>query len=48
VLRRYYFDGDPTETIAAAIDTTPRNVNYLLHVCRGRARKIYEALTKVR
>lgn len=48
ILRRYYFDGDHTDSIAAAIETTPRNVIYLLHVCRGRARKIYEMLTKVR
>jgi DNA-directed RNA polymerase specialized sigma24 family protein len=48
VLRRYYFDGESTESIAAAIDTTPRNVLYLLHVCRGRARKIYEALSQAR
>jgi len=48
VLRRYYFDGESTDSIAAAIETNPRNVNYLLHICRGRARKIYETLTKVR
>lgn len=48
ILRRYYFEGEPTEAIAAAIETTPRNVIYLLHVCRGRARKIYETLTRVR
>jgi len=48
LLRRYYFDGDRTDSIAAAFDITPRNVVYLLHVCRNRARKIYEELTKVR
>lgn len=48
ILRRYYFEGESTESIATAIETTPRNVIYLLHVCRSRARKIYEILTKVR
>lgn len=47
VLRRYYFEGEPKETIAEAIGTTPRNVLYLLHICRLRARKIYETLSKV-
>ncbi|HET7436017.1 MAG TPA: sigma-70 family RNA polymerase sigma factor [Thermoanaerobaculia bacterium] len=44
VLKRYYFDGEPTESIADSMGTTARNVIYMLHVCRGRARKIYEAL----
>jgi DNA-directed RNA polymerase specialized sigma24 family protein len=48
VLRRYYFEGESKEVIAAAISTTPRNVLYLLHVCRNRARKIYLNLTQVR
>jgi RNA polymerase sigma factor (sigma-70 family) len=48
VLRRYYFEGESKEAIADAISTTPRNVLYLLFVCRGRARKIYETLTQVR
>jgi DNA-directed RNA polymerase specialized sigma24 family protein len=48
LLRRRYFEDEATEAIAAAFDTTPRNVLYLLHICRARARKIYEALTRVR
>lgn len=48
LLQRRYFDDEATESIAAAIDTTPRNVLYLLHICRARARKIYEVLTRVR
>ncbi|MGZ5444388.1 MAG: RNA polymerase sigma factor [Thermoanaerobaculia bacterium] len=48
VLRRYYFEGDRTDSIAAAIDTSARNVIYLLHICRNRARQIYEQLTRVR
>jgi DNA-directed RNA polymerase specialized sigma24 family protein len=48
LLRRRYFEDEATDVIAAAIDTTPRNVLYLLHICRGRARKIYETLTRVR
>jgi RNA polymerase sigma factor (sigma-70 family) len=48
VLKRYYFEGEKKETIAAAIGTSPDNVLYLLHVCRRRARKIYDAITQVR
>ena len=47
-LRRYYLDGEDTATIAAAMDTTPANVNYRMHVCRKRARSIYERLSKAR
>jgi RNA polymerase sigma factor (sigma-70 family) len=46
VLRRYYLDGDETRSIAEGIDTTPRNVNYLMHVCRKRAREAYEAMSR--
>ncbi len=47
VLRRYYLQGEDTATIATAFDTTPTNVNYLMHVCRKRARAAYEKLTRV-
>ena len=48
VLRRYYLKGEDTPTIAAALETTRSNVNYMMHVCRKRARTIYEELTRVR
>lgn len=44
VLRRYYLQGEDTPAIAAVMDTSPGNVNYLMHVCRKRARAIYEKL----
>lgn len=44
-LRRHYLDGESTATIAAELDTTRTNVNYLLHVCRKRARAALEHLT---
>lgn len=47
VLRRYYLDGDETPLIAAAIHTSASNVNYLMHVCRKRARAIYQSITRV-
>lgn len=46
-LRRYYLMGDATPAIAAALSTSPGNVNYIMHVCRKRAREIYEAITRV-
>ncbi len=46
VLRRYYLDGEETTSIATSIDTTPSNVNYLMHVCRKRARDAYEAIRR--
>jgi RNA polymerase sigma factor (sigma-70 family) len=48
VLKRYYLRGEDTPTIAAALETTRSNVNYMMHVCRKRARTIYEELTRVR
>ena len=44
VLRRYYLDGEETPSIAASIETTASNVNYLMHVCRKRAHDAYEAI----
>jgi RNA polymerase sigma factor (sigma-70 family) len=48
VLRRYYLDGEDTRTIAAALNTSPGNVNYLMHVCRKKARRVYDEITQVR
>jgi RNA polymerase sigma factor (sigma-70 family) len=48
VLRRYYLDDESTPSIAAALDTTASNVNYLMHVCRKKARKIYEEIGRAR
>ncbi|HEX6086248.1 MAG TPA: sigma-70 family RNA polymerase sigma factor [Thermoanaerobaculia bacterium] len=45
-LRRYYVDGESTPAIAAILETTPGNVNYLLHICRKRARAAFETLTR--
>lgn len=46
ILRRYYFDDETPDTISAAVNTSPGNVIYLLHICRKRARVIYEAITR--
>jgi RNA polymerase sigma factor (sigma-70 family) len=47
LLRRYYLNGEETAAIAAAMNTTPANVNYLMHVCRKHARVVYDAITRV-
>ncbi|MGN6186769.1 MAG: sigma-70 family RNA polymerase sigma factor [Thermoanaerobaculia bacterium] len=44
ILRRYYLEEQDTASIAAAIQTTCSNVNYLMHTCRKRARAAYEAI----
>lgn len=46
-LRRYYLEGEDTPTIAAFLNTTPSNVNYLMHCCRKRAREVYQAMAAV-
>jgi RNA polymerase sigma factor (sigma-70 family) len=48
LLRRYYLNGEDTVSIADAMETTPSNVNYLMHVCRKHARIVYDAITRVR
>jgi RNA polymerase sigma factor (sigma-70 family) len=45
-LRRYYLDGEDTQTIATALNTSPANVNYIMHTCRLRAREIHEELSQ--
>lgn len=45
VLRRYYLNGEETRSIAEAFGTTSTNVNYLMHICRKRARDAYEAIS---
>lgn len=45
-LRRYYLDGESTVVIAEKMATTPANVNYLVHVCRKRARAVLEGLRR--
>ncbi len=47
VLRRYYLEGEDTASIARAMNTSPTNVNYMMHVCRKEARAIYESITQV-
>lgn len=46
-LKRYYLNGEDSSAVAAALDTSPGNVNYIMHVCRKQARAIYERLTRV-
>jgi DNA-directed RNA polymerase specialized sigma24 family protein len=48
VLRRFYFDGESAGSIAETLETTAGNVHYILHVCRKKARFIYDELTRVR
>jgi RNA polymerase sigma factor (sigma-70 family) len=45
-LRRYYLDGEDTSTIAAALNTSPGNVNYIMYTCRLRAREIHEEMSR--
>ncbi|HUP59613.1 MAG TPA: sigma-70 family RNA polymerase sigma factor [Thermoanaerobaculia bacterium] len=45
-LKRYYLDGEDTVSIAAAMNTTPSNINYQMHLCRKRARSIYERIAR--
>lgn len=47
-LRRYYMEGEDTRTVAAALDTSCANVNFIMHKCRKRARAIYEEITRIR
>lgn len=47
-LKRYYLDGEDTRTIAVALNTSPSNVNYMMYMCRKRAREVYEAITRAR
>jgi RNA polymerase sigma factor (sigma-70 family) len=47
VLRRYYLEGEDSASIARAMNTTPTNVNYIMHVCRKQARTIYQSITRV-
>lgn len=48
VLRRFYLEGESAGSIAEAMETTAGNVHYILHVCRKKARSIYDELTRVR
>ncbi|HYI09736.1 MAG TPA: sigma-70 family RNA polymerase sigma factor [Thermoanaerobaculia bacterium] len=46
-LKRYYLDGDDTRSVAEALATSEGNVNYLMHVCRKKARAIFERISRV-
>jgi RNA polymerase sigma factor (sigma-70 family) len=48
VLCRYYLQEESTASIADALDTTASNVNYLMHVCRKKARLIYDEISRGR
>lgn len=45
---RLSYLGEGSTAMARALATTASNANYLVHVCRKRARKIYEQLGRVR
>ena len=47
-LRLYYLMGESSVAIAGMLETTAANVNYMLHVCRKRARAICEELGRAR
>ena len=47
-LRLYYLMGESSGAIAQVLETTSSNVNYVLHVCRKRARAICEELGRAR
>ncbi|HEX7140108.1 MAG TPA: sigma-70 family RNA polymerase sigma factor [Vicinamibacterales bacterium] len=47
ILRRYYIEGEDSGSIALSLETSPGNVNYLMHGCRKKARRVYEELTKI-
>jgi len=46
VLESYYLRGDPTPEIACALSTSNGNVNYLMHICRQRAKEIFQSLSR--
>ena len=48
VLRRFYLEGESAGSIAAAMETSAGNIHYVLHMCRKKARSIYDELTRVR
>ena len=47
VLYRFHVDGESTAAIASELGTTAGYVQLRLHLCRKRARALYNALTKV-
>ena len=48
VLRRRYLHDEDSKTIAAALNTTPENVDYIMHVGKKRALLEYKDITQVR
>jgi RNA polymerase sigma factor (sigma-70 family) len=46
-LRRYYLEQEDTPEIASAMNTSCGNVNYLMHVCRQRARLAYREIAEL-
>jgi len=48
VLKRYCLDGDDSGAVAQALNTTPTNVNLIVHKCRKSARAVYDEITRVR
>ena len=47
-LRRFYYEEESANTIAASTDSTPEAVRQMLRVCRQRARAICEELMRER
>jgi RNA polymerase sigma factor (sigma-70 family) len=48
ILKRYYLEGETSDSIAASRDTTRDYVLVLLHNCRKNARNIYRTMTENR
>ncbi len=48
VLRRRYLCDEDSKTIAAALNTTPENVDYIMHIGKRRALVEYKDITQVR
>jgi RNA polymerase sigma factor (sigma-70 family) len=46
-LRRYYLDQEDTPEIAAALNTSRGNVNYIMHICRQKARLAYREIAEL-
>lgn len=46
ILKRYYLDGETSDSIAASRDTSRDYVLVLLHKCRQHARSVYRSMTE--
>lgn len=46
LLRRYYVNGETTQSIAYVMSSTPGTILVFLHRCRARARQAYQSMTE--